>query len=200
MVLIQYYYSKGKTKYGPFTFEDLKRQSLHKDSLVWHTGMSSWISANDLPGLVDSESEQLEVQERPSEPSGKLGSKGRESIQDASVPIKEEKEVKKKDSVIKFFKKYFTYDDEYISGSTFWYRCFITPLLAIFFILPGIYWFGVVSFKRAKSLGWQDSLAYLAAISLAIGSFLMLLLPSPYFYVLNIIFWILWFSNGKKTV
>lgn len=47
--------------------------------------------------------------------------------------------------------KYFTYDDEYISGWQYFFRTLLNTILAI--ILVGLYLQSVNSYKRARSLG-----------------------------------------------
>lgn len=90
-------------------------------------------------------------------------------------------------------KKYFVYDDEYISGNTYFIRFFLNSFLAL--ILVGLYLQSVNSYKRGRSLGFGKD----ASIAWAIWGFLQYILglfPTalftnviPHFY--------LWFSNGK---
>ena len=54
-------------------------------------------------------------------------------------------------------KKYFKYDDEYISGWTYFIRSIFATFLSI--ILIGLYISSVTAYKRAKSLGHKDSAA-----------------------------------------
>lgn len=93
--------------------------------------------------------------------------------------------------------KYFTYDDEYISGWQYFFRTLLNTILAI--ILVGLYLQSVNSYKRARSLGNSSTACNLFGIwgflSIGIG-----LTPAAF---VNIIpHWYLWFSNGnpKKVV
>ena len=88
-----------------------------------------------------------------------------------------------------FFKRYFTYDNEYISGSTYFIRLFLWQFLLLFFILPGFYWIGIVAFKRGKSIGWNDATCYITSILLAMSPIIIITIP---------IHFVLWFSKGKK--
>lgn len=48
----QYYFSDGQERFGPFSFEELRNQSISKDTLIWHEGLDEWIKAGDLPELT----------------------------------------------------------------------------------------------------------------------------------------------------
>lgn len=90
-------------------------------------------------------------------------------------------------------KKYFVYDDEYISGNTYFIRFFLNSFLAL--ILVGLYLQSVNVYKRGRSLGFGKD----ACVAWGIWGFLqniLALFPTalftnviPHFY--------LWFSNGK---
>ena len=89
--------------------------------------------------------------------------------------------------------KYFKYDDEYISGWTYFGRSILATLLSI--ILIGLYISSVTAYKRAKSLGHKDS----AALWGVWGFLVVPLSFTPLFIITNTIpHWYLWFSNGKK--
>lgn len=64
---------------------------------------------------------------------------------------------------IPFFKRFFTYSNEYISGTTYWLRQFLNSILILFFGL-GLYFMALTCYKRAKSLGSDNIIAYMAAI------------------------------------
>jgi hypothetical protein len=49
--MVEYYYSNGNIKYGPYTIEELQLQELEPDTLVWHDKLSHWTRAADLPEL-----------------------------------------------------------------------------------------------------------------------------------------------------
>lgn len=103
-------------------------------------------------------------------------------------------------------KKYFTYQNEYISGGRYWWRMFLQSYLVAFFGL-GAYLAAVTTYKRSRSLKLSHTnslilsiyhpISYIIgfAIGLEIGSsgdeslwLLVLLLSAPHFYLL--------FSNG----
>ena len=63
-------------------------------------------------------------------------------------------------------KKYFVYDDEYISGNTYFVRFFLNSFLAL--ILVGLYLQSVNAYKRGRSLGFGKD----ASIAWGIWGFL----------------------------
>ena len=91
-------------------------------------------------------------------------------------------------------KKYFSYDNEYISGNTYFLRFMLNFFLAI--LLIGFYLLSVNAYKRSKSLGHSESVSVIWAIWGFLVPFLGLLPIAiftntiPHFY--------LWFSNGKN--
>ncbi len=46
---MEYYYSDGTTKYGPYTFEELQAKQLAPGTLVWHDNLPDWTRLVDLP-------------------------------------------------------------------------------------------------------------------------------------------------------
>ena len=88
--------------------------------------------------------------------------------------------------------KYFKYDDEYITGWTYFLRSILNSLLSLFLI--GIYLNSVTAYKRAKSLGHDDS-----ATIWGIWGFLAFPLAfTPFAIITNTIpHWYLWFANGR---
>jgi hypothetical protein len=46
---MEYYYSDGSTKYGPFTYEQLQAKHLAPGTLVWHDNLPDWTRLVDLP-------------------------------------------------------------------------------------------------------------------------------------------------------
>lgn len=44
----KYFYSDGKEKFGPFSFEELKNEKITKDTLIWFEGLEDWKSAKDI--------------------------------------------------------------------------------------------------------------------------------------------------------
>ncbi len=98
-------------------------------------------------------------------------------------------------------KKYFTYSDEYISGWTFFGRTFLNYILIIFLGL-GLYLQSINTYKRAKSLGHNNSLIFWGIFGF-IELPLALLLLNVYFFdhqplIHNIPIWYLFFVNGNK--
>ena len=49
--MIQYYYSNGNDKFGPFNIEQLKNKNISKETLVWHEGINEWKKASELQEL-----------------------------------------------------------------------------------------------------------------------------------------------------
>jgi len=46
---MEYYYSDGTNKYGPYTFEQLQARQLDPGTLVWHDNLPDWTRVADLP-------------------------------------------------------------------------------------------------------------------------------------------------------
>lgn len=44
----KYFYSKGKEKSGPFSFEELKNEGISKDTLIWFEGLDDWKYAREI--------------------------------------------------------------------------------------------------------------------------------------------------------
>ena len=88
--------------------------------------------------------------------------------------------------------KYFKYDDEYITGGTYFLRSILNSFLSL--VLIGIYLNSVTAYKRAKSLGHDDS-----ATIWGIWGFLAFPLAfTPFAIITNTIpHWYLWFANGR---
>lgn len=47
---MNYYYSDGRSKFGPFTLEEL-RSKINSNTLVWREGMSQWDIASNVSEL-----------------------------------------------------------------------------------------------------------------------------------------------------
>ena len=102
-----------------------------------------------------------------------------------------------KESVVKdkSFRRFFTYDDEYISGTTYFLRSILNTFLS--FLLIGIYMNSVTAYKRSKSLGHSDSTSNIWAIW---GFLTIFLAYTPLVIITNTVpHWYLWFSNGKES-
>lgn len=44
----KYFYSDGKEKFGPFSFEELKTENITKDTLIWFEGLEDWKPAREI--------------------------------------------------------------------------------------------------------------------------------------------------------
>jgi hypothetical protein len=100
----------------------------------------------------------------------------------------------------KKFIRFFKYDNEYISGWTFFRRTFLNCILLIFFGL-GLYLQSVNVYKRGKALGYKSN--ELWAVFGFIQFPLLYLLSNIYFFdyqglIYNLPMWYLWFSNGNN--
>ena len=87
---------------------------------------------------------------------------------------------------------YFSYQNEYINGGTYWLRTFLQSLLIIVFGL-GVYLIGVTAYKRARSLQCSNGTSIFLSIFISIASLI------PFINIISIIIHgYLWFSNGDK--
>ena len=48
---MNYYYTDGRERFGPFSLEELKGKNLTMDTLVWREGLTDWIPAGNLDEL-----------------------------------------------------------------------------------------------------------------------------------------------------
>ena len=48
----QYYFSDGQERFGPFSLEELRSQSISKDTLIWHEELDDWQKAGSLSELT----------------------------------------------------------------------------------------------------------------------------------------------------
>lgn len=44
----EYYYLHEKRQLGPFSLDDLQKQSIHPETMVWHKGLPEWVTASTL--------------------------------------------------------------------------------------------------------------------------------------------------------
>lgn len=49
--MVQYYYTDGKERFGPFSIEELKDKPITPQTLVWKEGLPDWVPANTLADL-----------------------------------------------------------------------------------------------------------------------------------------------------
>ena len=88
--------------------------------------------------------------------------------------------------------KYFSFEDEYISGNTYWLRSFLQSFLIIVFGL-GFYLIGVTAYKRSRSLQCSNSVSTMFSIFISIGWFI----PFVNLITIGVNIYLL-FSNGNK--
>lgn len=90
-------------------------------------------------------------------------------------------------------KKYFSFDNEYISGNTYFLRFFLNSVLTL--ILIGLYLQSVNAYKRSRSLGFGEKTVIAWA---AWGFFQNILAVFPTAIFTNVVpHFYLWFKNGK---
>ncbi len=65
MNFVQYYYSNGKEKYGPFTLEELKQKKIEKEYLIWHEGEPDWRPLSAYPSLLEVLTSSIKVPQGP---------------------------------------------------------------------------------------------------------------------------------------
>jgi hypothetical protein len=49
----KYFYTDGKTKYGPFSKDELTSKSLTRRTKIWYLGLDDWTELSDVPDLND---------------------------------------------------------------------------------------------------------------------------------------------------
>ncbi|MCM1347868.1 MAG: CD225/dispanin family protein [Firmicutes bacterium] len=49
---MNYWIVIDRQKFGPLTLEEVRRMPLKRDSLVWHTGLPTWVHAEAVPELA----------------------------------------------------------------------------------------------------------------------------------------------------
>tara|TARA_B100000963_G_C22584639_1_gene652479 strand:+ start:780 stop:1112 length:333 start_codon:yes stop_codon:yes gene_type:complete len=91
-----------------------------------------------------------------------------------------------------FFKRFFTYNNENITGASYFNRLiFALPLLCLMWI-PGVYWIYIISYKRTKALNWNNAVCHIMSILNA------LLLPLAIGIPIHIVIWFGMFKSKKK--
>ena len=102
-------------------------------------------------------------------------------------------------------KKYFLFDDEQISGKTYVLRLFVSILLLVF--LVGIWLVASNSYKRARSLGWDEGfsnvISFLIIIQLSVSAWPDSVFESGSIFIitipLNILQLYMVFKNAKPV-
>jgi len=89
-----------------------------------------------------------------------------------------------------FFRRYFTYNNENISGATYFTRLFLALPLLIF-IFPGLYWIYIISYKRTRALNWNIAVCHIMSI---LNAFL---LPLAVGIPIHIVIWFGMFKVKK---
>ncbi len=142
-------------------------------------------SVVDWKGFIMNEGKELNQNDKsPSENSPEI-------IKNNSQQKTEKKSIQKNS-----LSKYFSFQNEYISGGTYWLRVFLQQLLIILFGL-GLYLIAVTVYKRAKSLQCSDGVSIFLALLIPVGNFISYVAPSASFVVIVVHFY-LWFSDGNK--
>lgn len=101
-------------------------------------------------------------------------------------------------------KKYFTYNNEYISGWTYLLRILLSGVLLILFVVPGVYFASITAYKRSMSLKWPKEMVWVTTILIGFLPIINLIpdeLAGDFLYVslpISIIHLFLLFSNGLK--
>lgn len=135
----------------------------------------------DWKGFIMNEGKELNQKEKiPSENSI-------EPIKNNSLEKTEKESVKKNR-----LSKYFSFEDEYISGGIYWLRVFLQGFLVIVFGL-GLYLIGVTAYKRSRSLQCSNGVSIMLSLLISIGMWI----PGINFFAFGIHCY-LWFSNGNK--
>ena len=143
-------------------------------------------SVIDWKGFIMNEGKEINQNDKP------VADNLPEIINDNSQEDTEKKPVEKNS-----LSKYFSFQNEYINGNTYWLRVFLQGMLVVVFGL-GFYLIGVTAYKRAKSLKCSDGVSILLALFIPIVNFIALVVPYASLFVL-IVHCYLWFSNGDKV-
>ena len=142
-------------------------------------------SVVDWKGFIMNEGKELNQNEKlPSENSIEI-------IKNSSQEETEKKPIQKNS-----LSKYFSFQNEYISGGTYWLRVFLQQLLTVLFGL-GLYLIAVTVYKRAKSLQCSDGVSIFLALLIPIGNLISLVVPYASLFVI-VAHGYLWFSDGNK--
>jgi len=49
----KYYYTDGRVRYGPYSFDELKEQNISRHTLIWYEGLDNWVKAGDSEDFKD---------------------------------------------------------------------------------------------------------------------------------------------------
>jgi hypothetical protein len=205
--MIKYFYSpNGIDQNGPFSFEEIKRENIKPETLIWCEGMNDWKAAVEVPKFKTLFKEEKIILSK-SKNIVKTAPKPSTSFPHSSS-IAPQKKTKNLDNQKKIDRttdrpviakpqsfSWWRFDDEYITGWQYLGRSFVSVLLA--FILVGFYLSATTAYKRAKSLGKSESTCTFFGIwgglSLIIGltpAIIINLIPNVY----------LWASSGRGHI
>lgn len=180
----KFYYSDGNTKYGPFTYEELKDKEINPETLIWYEGLKDWMPASkveEMRPILELIPPEIE--------SSKIEKEIKPTLKPITPKVENTKLENEKSG---FVYKYLTYNDEYITGNQFFFRGLLAFLFSI--VLIGLYMYSVAAYKRAKSLENSDSACNIWAIW---GFLVVILAFTPVAFFTNTIpYWYLWWSNG----
>tara|TARA_B100000035_G_C21032260_1_gene569093 strand:+ start:272 stop:898 length:627 start_codon:yes stop_codon:yes gene_type:complete len=205
---MKYYYStNGVDQNGPLTFEELKREGITAETLIWHKGMNEWQKAGEIPKLKILFEKETIILSKPKtkippppvrRPSvrNSLPSPSEVKNENLVKPVKVEKIIEKPviNKVQNF--SWWKFDDEYITGWQYLGRSLVGWLL-LFFII-GLYLQAVTAYKRSNSLGNSNSTNNFFKIW---GGISMIIGLIPGLGIINIIpHWYLWFSSGPGHI
>jgi hypothetical protein len=205
---MKYYYSNnGIDQTGPLSFEELKREGITAETLIWYKGMNEWKTAIEIPELKTLFEEKTIILSKPKtktppppprrpsalpSPPRPPQVKNKNSVK----PIKVEKIIEKPviNKVQSF--SWWKFDDEYITGGQYFVRSLVGWLLL--FVVIGLYLQAVTAYKRSNSLGNSNSTNNFFKIW---GGFSMIIGFIPVLSFINIIpHWYLWFSSGPGYI
>jgi len=49
----KYFYSDGKEKHGPLSFDELKKENIDNDTLIWFEGLNQWTPAKNIEEMTE---------------------------------------------------------------------------------------------------------------------------------------------------
>ena len=202
-----YYSSNGIDQNGPLSFEELKREGITAETLIWHKGINDWKKANEIPKLKTLFEKETIILSKPKtkippSPTRKPLARPRPQIpqkvknENSVKPIKVEKIIEK--PVINKAQSFswWKFDDEYITGWQYFGRSLVGWILL--FLIIGLYLQAVNAYKRSNSLGNSNSTNNFFKIW---GGMSMIIGLIPGISLINIIpHWYLWFSNGSGYI
>jgi|TARA_B110000483_G_C18133083_1_gene518437 hypothetical protein len=212
----KYYIMVNNQQEGPFTKEEIISKGFSDTSYIYNKSLGGWKKISEVAGfssfekkneikpetisssiLKNSDSSSVAVKSnRDTTPAGASSSEPSGSFTVTISPDKIE-ELKNKAHIVNDKSRvrysWWSFDDEYISGSQYLGRSIIGVLLCIFIV--GFYLQAVTAYKRSKSLGNSTSTNNFFRIWGGVSGVIGFTPAAP----LNIIpHWYLWFSDGRN--